>query len=313
MLDFSVKLKPKQKPGEEIIKNLFVKRIQHNKPCIIFLAGDSGEGKSWTSLRIAELIEPDFDLQKQVIYSPYEYPDKLKWILYDKEANRKGKKKRVLIFQEARELVKSKLWYSLMNQSISDVNAMSRAVKPLIFIIISQHIGDVDRDIRKTINFYGWMVRTTEPMPNLYLYKVWKSLNLEAPKLMHRRLKGVISTKNTKKHIFISKFKIGRPKKETIKEFEKLDFTAKSNIILRKLNVLNRALDKEKPGNMRIEEISDLAIKEPEILKLVMRKFKTGNRIIIKKHFKELFHITHAEGKEIAINIREKLKKKGRI
>jgi ribose 1,5-bisphosphokinase PhnN len=60
-------------------------RLEEKKPSIIFLGGDSGEGKSMAALRILEKGQEDIDLVNQVIYTPYEYPSKVKNMLFNKE------------------------------------------------------------------------------------------------------------------------------------------------------------------------------------------------------------------------------------
>ena len=40
-----------------------------NQSCNILICGAVGTGKSFTALRIAELLQPDFDVKKQVVYT----------------------------------------------------------------------------------------------------------------------------------------------------------------------------------------------------------------------------------------------------
>ena len=44
-----------------------------NQSCNILICGAVGTGKSFTALRIAELLQPDFDVKKQVVYTKEEF------------------------------------------------------------------------------------------------------------------------------------------------------------------------------------------------------------------------------------------------
>ena len=115
-IDFAVAYDPsKDKEGdiaERIIISLFLKRIQDKKPCVVFIGGDSGEGKSWSSLTIQEIlckaqgqdINNIFDDIN--VYKPQEYPIKLDNLLFDKEKTGRLKKANIICIHEAREVVR---------------------------------------------------------------------------------------------------------------------------------------------------------------------------------------------------------------
>ena len=42
--------------GEQILQHITVNRLKSNKPCIVFIGGDSGEGKSSLGLKIVDAV-----------------------------------------------------------------------------------------------------------------------------------------------------------------------------------------------------------------------------------------------------------------
>lgn len=312
--DYEVTKENLGKIGEEVIRRVLNMRIESNKPCITFIGGDSGEGKSLGVLRINEVAfieeiekDPELFLQHQVIYTPFEYPRKFKWILFDKDA--KGRK--VMIFMEARELVKAKMWYTVVNQAISDVNAMSRTVKPLAFTMVSQDITDIDKELRRTINFYGWCLRPFRYHTKLYFYTVYKTRNIENSKIMQKRLHGMIFTPTKSEHVQIDKFVLNLPKKEMRNRFEQLDFEAKSEIILRKLDMLEKLLQLELPKLTKLETLIETVIKDPTILQFVLSRNNKTGKLKVKPQFITLYNMTSEEGKDFEKNLILRLKGSG--
>ena len=85
-MDFQVSLKEDSKPSHQILSHLFKNRLNDKKPCIVFLGGQSGEGKSFSALKLSEIVFPeetddeDTFISKQIIYNPLQYKEKLEWI-----------------------------------------------------------------------------------------------------------------------------------------------------------------------------------------------------------------------------------------
>lgn len=307
------KVIPPAELGAAIFRRLFLGRIKANKPCIVFIAGDSGEGKSETALKLGEIIaqaeSTDIEtfLTKQVIYTPFEYAEKFKWMMFSKEA----KKKHILIFMEARELIKAKLWYDLINQSISDVNALSRTIKPIIFILTSQDTDDIIKDVRKTINYYGWVSRPAGEHVRLSLYKLWKNRFIENPKTRQKTLKGLVRQPDGSfKSIEISRFFITRPSKELRDRFKILDRKAKTDIILKKLEVMQMIIEREKPKFTKLEQLVETVMREQSLMNYVVKRTRAGG-IKVRPEFKELYGLSVQELKEFQKILLNKLTARG--
>lgn len=257
-LDFIVNFDPSkdttQELTERIIYNAFIeRRVKSKKPAVIFVSGDSGEGKSNASLTINHIINKTTgadpagltlsNLDISNVYTPFEYPTKLDALLHNKEY----KRYRVLCVHEARLLVRAKNWYDFVNQAISDVNALSRAVKPLVFIIISQFIRDVSNDVRYSINYYIKVNRPYARNTRAEIWVLWKDDNeLDRPKLRKRKLTGYLRYPNGKLRLFKPRwFEFGRVAYEVEKEFNKRDSEEKAKIIRLKTSKIIKTMQQE--------------------------------------------------------------------
>jgi hypothetical protein len=320
MCDFVIKYDPEKDTDEDIAKKILysvvIKRMKENKPCVIFLGGDSGEGKSWGSLRLQEML---MEIQGQKlsdyvehmnIFTPLEYPKKIDPLLFDK----KLKKANIVCLHEAREVIKAKLWQSFLTQAISDINAMSRSIKRLTVIIISQFIRDITSDMRYTLNYYMTVSRPRGRKPRLKIQVMWKDdRDLESPKLRKRRLAGYLVYPSGKYKRFIPQyFELNRPSKEITDRFEKLDIESKSAIIKNKINKLLQELESEIGGESdKVKAIVDWYMKDLNNLRLIGRRVR--GKFKVHESFKNIHNLSQYELNQFQDLMTENLKKKGVI
>jgi hypothetical protein len=314
--DYEITKDTREKLGQEIISTIYNQRIDARKPCITFMGGASGEGKSLGILRLNEIVyaneiesDPELFLQNQVIYTPFEYAPKFKWILYNKEA----KHRKVMVFMESRELVKAKLWYTIINQAIADVNAMSRSVKPLAFTMVSQDISDIDKELRRTINFYGKCIRPIERHTRISFYQIYSTGNIENSKILQKKLHGLVWTPTQRYHIEVGKFIMNLPSKELRKRFEEIDYEKKSGIIMKKLDMLIKVLQKQEPRLSKLEGLIEVVIKDPSMLNWIVTRNRRTGEFKVKSQFAELYDITKQELQDFERQLIKKLKETGMV
>jgi len=305
----------KETPREEaieIIKCLAIKRIKGNKPSIWMIAGDSGEGKSWTALTLMMLIleaqglNPKDYLKDCFIFTPFEYSDKVNKILFDKEM----KKVNVLILDEARGLLNAKEWYSYVNRAISDINAMSRGIKPLVIIIVSQYSGDIEKGTRRTLTYYCKCYRPIGHRVRFSITRIWlDERDFDNPKIRRRRLVGLLRTPNGNKRFHVN-FKFNRPPKELSNEYEILQREAKGKLIQGRFKMMIDNLEKKFKGvEERAGGIAEFYGKNPETLRTLVEYKKGKPRL--KKGILEAHNIKESEGKLFEKMILEKLEEGG--
>lgn len=313
--DFVIKFDPDKDTDEDVAKkilySIIVKPLKAKKPRVIFISGNSGEGKSYGALKLQEalcetmglsLIDYVNDIN---VYKPQEYSIKLDRLLFNKNL----KKVNIFCIHEARELVKAKLWYSFLNQVVSDVNAMSRSVKRICTIIISQFIRDISTDVRYTIDYYIKASRPIHRRTRFYIYAMWKDdRDLEKPKLKKRKLTGYKVYPNGKYRRFSPQYiELSLPSKEIIESFEKNDTEAKASIIRKKLEKLTKEMENDLAESTdKIQSMVDFYSENQESLSNIGRM--RNRKFTISQKFKDMHDLTHTEAKEFEKRLSNKLK-----
>jgi len=318
--DFVVKYDPDKDTKEQLTKRILysviIKRLKAKKPAVIFIGGDSGEGKSFSALRLLELLFEvqglDFKeyMEDVNIYTPLEYPTKLDSLLNDKRL----KKINILAIHEARELVKAKNWQSFLTQAIADVNAMSRSIKRLCTIIISQFIRDITLDIRYTLNYYMIVRRPKGRPARLYINVLWKDdRDLEKPKLKKRKLSGYLIAPNGRYKRYVPQYlELKRPDKDVVIAFEAADKAAKQEIIRNKLNKLIEEMKKDlDTDNNKLDLMVDFYCRNTNNLQMISKKYKGGIRV--NSNFKNMHDITEEDARRFEKLLNERLKEKGEM
>lgn len=318
--DFAVRYDESVDTNEDIVRrilyNVFVKRIKSNKPCVMFIGGESGEGKSTTALRFEQLLLEiqGLDVKDYIdeinVYTPLQYPQKIDKLLYDKAL----KKVNIIAVHEARNVVKAKTWQSFLPQAIADVNAMSRSMKPMFFFIISQFIRDITTDIRYTLNFYMTVSRPVGHKARLYIYKMWKDdRDLEKPKLRRSKLRGYLILPNGKRKRYSPEYlEVNMPPRELVKRFEELDMQAKSSIIRHKLDKLMKEMQLEVGMEERkVDTMVKWYTENLDNLKLIGKQVRKKWKL--KDEFKDMHDLTRTEVSIFEKKLTEKLKDMGVI
>jgi hypothetical protein len=318
--DFVIKYNPANDSMEDITERIiyavFIKRLKARKPCIIFVGGDSGEGKSYSDIKLEEIMlkVQGLDIKNYFddvnVYTPLEYPTKLKRILHEKSL----KKVNVLCMHEAREIVKAKKWQSFLTQAVADVNAMSRSIKRLAIIITSQFIRDITNDMRYTLNYYITVRRPKGQKARLYINVLWKDdRDLEKPKLRRRKLSGYIIYPNGKRRRYIPKYlELRKPDKDLCERFEKADYEAKAMIIRQKLNKLIEEMKTEAGVmNQRIDGMVKWYLERPDELSSIGKRHKGNWKL--KPEFRAMVGISVEEAEKFEEILNKEMVKKGMV
>lgn len=117
---------------------------KQNKNWLVIICGETGSGKSYSALRIAEMLDKDFSVER-VVFSITEFMTLLN----------SGKLKRgnVIIFDEAGVGIASREWYSARNKMINYVLQTFRHLN-LAVIFTTPDFGFVDTQTRKLFHSY---------------------------------------------------------------------------------------------------------------------------------------------------------------
>lgn len=245
-----------------ILYKAFIEPQRQKNIIVVFVEAKSGQGKSMTTLGLAERIDNlvnriegrdiPFDVDKQVVYTPGQYNKKIKWW--------ESAPQTTMIMEEMRQFVDSRDWHSLMTRAIEEGNALLRAIKYNntryggVLLLNSQDLGDMTKRVRKTINIDILVKRYGDSHVVIRPYEFWMDRsNVESPVM--RPKKFGVKEGNFEfviKHAFIS-----LPSTPVRKRFDKLSVDYKSRALEKKREQLLRALTR-KTGEMKDlkEEIS---------------------------------------------------------
>src|SRR3989344_3364139 len=127
------------KPKEKYWISYIRQRIRQQKNFLGFLSGPTGSGKSWSCLRIAEELDPEFNIDR-CVFGGLELMNLIN----------SGKLKRgsVIIFEEMGVEMSNKMWHSVTNQML---NYLMQTFRHLGFILLmnSPYMDFVDSATRK--------------------------------------------------------------------------------------------------------------------------------------------------------------------
>ena len=287
---------------ELVMYQLLIKPLFENRIITILVEGESGSGKSMFSLWLAYTLERifakvtgknyEFDPDKQIIYIPQQYSDRLDEWTKNKYVT--------LVLDELRFLLPKQKWQSLLNQSIAETNAVIRDVKLKyakhggIIIYNTQDISDITKDARKTISF-DFQTRTKSTYVKAIPLQFWlDKRNIEKPTLRFKKVKVTIG-----KYSFIWRVIYPPlPPTHIRKKFKELSVKYKLKILEQKRQTVMKEINKEyRPSNFRDVLFDD---KTFEIVSNLINIRK--NKITISPENKEIlckfFNITKTELKK---------------
>lgn len=329
--DFVVKYDRWKDTSEDLVDKilyfLYVRQIKGKFPVVTFISGESGHGKSWGALTLMyKLLKlQGIDMRKVNsivnVHTPMQYPQKLQRLLSpkkfyeDQEEIKLIKATNVFCVHEARNLIKSKKWQDFVSQAVSDVNAMSRAIKRIAFFIVSQFIRDITTDVRYTLNYYGKCRRTVGESTKLYLSVMWKDdRDLEKPKLRKRKIWGrLISPSGKYKNYEPDYFILSKPPKEIRDQFDEEDYEAKGKIIHALMEKMIAKINTEfNMGEKKLEAMVKWYSQDIETLRKIGHMTKRGNWKF-KPQVADAHDLTPSEFKEFSIMMNHKMADMTRI
>lgn len=124
-------------------RDIYYRLHKRDQNYVMVVTGATGSGKSYASLRVAQQIDPNFDVTKQVIFSPDQFMDVVK----DKKLHQGA----VIIWEEVGVNYSSKEWYSVINKQIGYIFQTFRK-KHICLIMTVPDKDFLDSTARKLLN-----------------------------------------------------------------------------------------------------------------------------------------------------------------
>jgi hypothetical protein len=106
------------KQGEDPVVSWIKKRIKLNLNFLSITTGSPGNGKSWFDLSVAEMIDKDFNPEKQIAFSPLQFMTAINGFNGEDEELAK-KKYKVLLYEEFQKSSNRRKWQSKINELIN--------------------------------------------------------------------------------------------------------------------------------------------------------------------------------------------------
>ncbi len=228
-----LKFKSENFNGETFFKQIINNHLKNKKNIFIMICGGSGEGKSYTALKIAEIIQPDFNPAIQIAYFAWQF---LKVI-----ENAKKKKYKVIILDEAHTTIPATKWFDYVNKAVHYVTTTFRQLHTLCVLIVTPNIKLIDKRLREICNYYAVAWRPTNYV-FIDFYKIYFNyydLHNPEPKLNR------IICKVGDKLVRIRRIKIKAPSKKLRKRYEKYSKIYKSDILRSKLEEIMKKTPKK--------------------------------------------------------------------
>ena len=214
-----------EKPPQlhEIVKRLVDNNFRKKKNFFMLIVGAPGSGKSYTALKFAETIEPDFSPREQIIYMPEQF----KQVFENLEENRK----KVLIFDEAHVTMPSRRWFSFVNLSINTIMSTFRQVKQLAVFFVAPNQNMIDKQLRSLFEYYCVVDKQLNE-EGVYVYGQLYEVGLNYYDLRDQNpyLRKVRIMCNGK--IFkLGEMMIEPPSEQLAKEYEEVSLEFKRNVL----------------------------------------------------------------------------------
>lgn len=254
-----------------------------------------GVGKSYTAMKIAELLDEDFregtkGLVK-IVHTPKDFLKAMEYI----EA--KGKRGQVMIIDEAGLLVNARQWHSLINKAMSDVVMTFRVLKCLA-IFITPSLSVIDKNIRMFTNVWGITEKVVwhgQQRVRLRPYKMaWD--NYEFNKYYRKNI--AMYLKDRKRVAYFKYFWISLPKnKELLEAYELKAAEYKRQV---RKDIQNMGTEQKS-----IEEYVDDAVRDAELHHVKGKTIK-----VYPEEIKMRFAITKNDSAIIARKANVELKKR---
>ena len=233
-----------------------------------------GCGKSVTAIKIGELLDKDFNVDK-VAFSPREFLSGLDKIEENK-AQHSGKPKigQVVVMDEGEITASSNTWFSFTNKAIFYALTTCRYLRGMA-IIVTPSFKWIDYRMRTLMNYWGSTtkyIKDGKPKVMLKLYEIHTDMMGED--LYFR--KPILYDLKNKRYTKMSKFDVNLPSKELLDAYEKKSLKFKKDLRtdlvkeIIKFETQTGAKDPEK--KLKLDDVANTILKDESIMKFIVDK-----------------------------------------
>ena len=239
-------------------------RIIRNKNFLAVIVGGTGSGKSWSALKLGEMLDPNFNINN-VVFTGKEFMGLVNGEV--KELNSGS----CLIFDEIQIALGHKSHQSIQSKLLNYILSTFRH-KNFVLFFTTPFFGFIDASARKLLHAKLETISINKTKEQTILKPLLLQINQDTSKVYRKYL----VVKSDGKYRKVKRLRLGRPSEKLICDYEekKNKFTKELNEhVLGELNKLekgNKAKDKPKL-TPRQQEIVDLLKKGTLINEIAQR------------------------------------------
>lgn len=220
----------RKKPVEDVVqtpaqKYTWVKyilsRIKKNKNFIAIFTGPTGVGKSWTAISIAEMLDPNFSIER-IVFKGSELMKLLN--------NKNLKSGSVIVWDEAGIDLSSRSWQSTTNKMLNFLMQTFRH-RNIILLFTTPYMSFLDKSTRRLIHAQFEVCSIDYETKQANVKAKYLQYNGDLDKTYRKYLRFLKDGRITK----LVNWKVPAPSKELTDtyELEKLRFTSNLNTMIK--------------------------------------------------------------------------------
>jgi len=240
--------------NEDLNDNSFIRNIRYrlfkqNKNWLGIVCGDTGSGKSYSALSLADIIVPrGITIKRNMVFNAVQFLEKL-----NDKTLQKGD---ILIFDEAGVGMSSREWYSTQNKLMGSVLQTFRNLNVGV-IFTTPNLSFIDVQARKLFHNYieTANIDFRKNIATLKVYKIQHNSRLD--KTYYKSPRFIVDGRIRKMtHLCLPK-----PKQYLIKEYEEAKTAYTESLNAEALKELTGGNEKKNPAVI-FEEIKNKVIKD---------------------------------------------------
>jgi len=193
---------------------LYDRLVEQNRNFLVVFVGETGTGKSYSAIAMAEMIDPDFTIEK-VVYEPKDFLN-----LLDKCG--RGE---VIVFDEAGVGIPAREWQSIQNKLMGYVLQTFR-YKNIGVFFTTPSLAFIDKQVKILTHFvvkvYGHMNNQTKCVVYEKNHDPVRDITEWSPWIFVDRERGIEYDPNP--------IYIGAPSEDLVEQYEKLSQERKAKV-----------------------------------------------------------------------------------
>lgn len=244
------------------------KRIhQENKNALMIVCGETGSGKSYTALKIAELLMKRFSI-KYVVFSAEEFIQLVN--------SGKLKKGDVIIWDEAGVGIPAKEWWSISNKMINYVLQVFRK-ENLIVIFTTPSFTFIDASTRRLFHAYIETVRVDFKRKQTIVKWMRVQYNPRFGKDYYKYHRVV----NSEGINVVKKLRFGLPSEQLIKDYEDKKIVFAANLYSDVEGELKDIREGKEKAHLRVDDMAKEVMEKKEMYTKMWGGKQTVDLILI--------------------------------